>query len=547
MLRGETVESAFAPVPERGAYVPRPATERAIRAVTAALAGGTRVVALRGPPGMGKSLLLRLLADHLPPGCDALHVATGALPLADLLAFALGTQGPRVRAAHGAREVLVLPIDDAEELTLPTARGLAGLVRKADGALRLVLAFRGELPEPVVTGLGGGLAEVALDEPMSEAEVALYLAVRCHRAGADELLRRRLGAAHAARLHRLSGGNPALLNRLASEILLRHALTQGGAPPAAAPMAALPEPLPRDPFGPTPTAAAYQPRSSSEALLGRIGRELAKGSRVVLVRGPGGIGKTTLLRLLEARLGEPYRVAAIPYAKLAPEEFFDYVLHRLGAPPSPAPEREVQAIASRLGDVGGTLVLALDDATALPADTSKCLSEAVATADGRLRVVGSADDEGAQETLCFPGAIVLRMEDRLRAAETAAYLLGRLAHFDAPLAVRQRFDAATIGALHRDSGGLPSELNRLAGEVERRALGVAPALAPPQPSTEPSLRAPAEAPASPVESAPRREPPPRPDWRRVALALLPHVGLGLGIPLALLALWLWLAPLFSAH
>ena len=91
-------QAPFAPVPERAAYVPRPTSEAALRAIGTALETGTRRIALRGPAGMGKSLLLRLLEGRLPPTFDVLHVTTGVLPLADLLAFALGSRA-RARAA----------------------------------------------------------------------------------------------------------------------------------------------------------------------------------------------------------------------------------------------------------------------------------------------------------------------------------------------------------------------------------------------------------------------------------------------------------------
>jgi type II secretory pathway predicted ATPase ExeA len=539
--------AAFAPVPERAAYVPRPTTEAALRALASALEGGTRRVAVRGPAGMGKSLLLRLLEGRLPASFDVLHAAPGVLPLADLLAYALGSRAARGGAlpAGPGERILVLPIDDAEELTIPVARGLGGLVRKAEGALRLVLAVRGEPSEALVAALGGSLAEVALDQPMSEPEVALYLAVRLHRAGASEDVRRRLGAEHAARLHALSGGNPGRLNRLASELLAGHALAEPTGSEAPPPAVRAPgAPLPRDPFGPAANPAAYQPRTSCEAILGRIEREILAGRQAIVVSGPTGIGKTTLLRVLETRLREPYQVVAIPYARLEPREFFDFALHQIGAPPSPDPEHELLALAERMADVGGMLVLAIDDADFLTPDTASCLTRALATARGRLRIVGTVDDESSAEPPALPGPTSIRMVEPLAPAEAEAYVVGRLLHFEAPAVVRRRFDRHTIETLHSASKGLPGELNRLAGAIEREALGAALAAVPREPHA-PAAPAAAPAPPPPAPRTPasvRREP----SFLETALALLPHVGLGLGIPLALLALWLWLAPLFGS-
>jgi hypothetical protein len=257
------------------------------------------------------------------------------------------------------------------------------------------------------------------------------------------------------------------------------------------------------------------------------------------------MGKTTLLRVLEARLRDPYQVVGLPYARLAPDEFWSFVLHQLGAPRSSAPEREVLAIATRLGKLGHTLVLLVDDANTLPEATGESLAATLTEGAGALRAVLTADDEALVSGLPrFADAAVLRVDEPLSPAETEAYLLGRLLHFASPVAVRRRFDPQTLAALHRDSRGLPGELNRLAGEIERQAL--APPVPPPS-----SPRAPApEEPPSPPAPLPRAErspgsPPAPTGWLATALGLLPHIGLGLGIPLALLALWLWLAPLFS--
>lgn len=563
MPQGEAIESAFAPVPERAAYVPRAASEAALGTLVRALVAGDRVLALRGPVGMGKSLLLRLLEARVPPPFDVLHVAPGALPLADLLAFALGARASRPGRERGSRAledagaaadgaILVLPVDDAQALTPAAARGLAGLVRNAEGALRLVLAFD-EAPEPALAAaLGGSLREVPLEEPLSEAEVARYVDARLERAGASEALRRRIVTGEAARLHAQSGGNPGRLNRLAADLRAAAPADDSAAreaPGEAAASLSLTA-LPRDPFGPTAAASLYQARSFSERILGSIERELLRGRQAVLLRGPGGIGKTTLLRVLEARLRDPYQVVALPYARLAPGEFWSFVLHQLGAPQSDEPGREVLAIAGRLAKLGHILVILLDDATSLPEATGESLAARLAEGAGALRAVLTADDEAVPSALPrFADAAVLRVDEPLSAAETEAYVLGRLLHFGAPLAVRRRFDAATLAALHRSSGGLPRELNRLAGEIERQVLAPPVVQPPPAPRARPAA-APADASAPPLLAPPARDADPalaapRRDWLSIALALLPHVGLGLGIPLALLALWLWLAPLFA--
>jgi type II secretory pathway predicted ATPase ExeA len=542
------LERAFSPVPERGAYLARPATESALQAIAGALAEGARAVALEGPPGLGKSLLLRLLAERLRPPFEVLHVSTGALPLADLLALALGR-----RAKPGARPpapllacarrdaVVVLPVDDAEVLRPAAVRGLASLLRNAHGGLRLVLAVDDGPSDPLL-GLGRARVRIRLDQPLTPPELRAYVAARLERAGAPAALRHRLEG-QRERLLALSGGNPARVNRLVSE------LATGADPeatePVARPAAArAPTAVPRDPFGPTAGATRYQPRTASEAHLAAIERHLHDGTRAIVLRGPHGIGKTTLLRVLETRLREPLQPVAIPYARLAPDDFWSFVLHQLGAPRSEAPERDVLEVARRLLRVGGVVVLLIDEATSLPPESAARLAALLGAADGALRAVLAADDDAVGGQIPrLPGAEVLRMQERLAPVETEAFLLHRLLHSGAAAAVRRRFDARTIASLHRESGGLPIELNRLAGEIEREAL---------QPLLEPpALDAPTLAAVRPAAATGAPTPPPREPvragagWGRHALGLVPPLGLGLGIPLALLALWLWFAPLFA--
>lgn len=558
---GLVTSAPFARVPDPRSYVARPACEEALAALLRSLDEGVRVAMLEGPSGIGKSLLLRVLEGRLDARFEVVRLPLAGASFDELAALALAGLDQRsaarvaltledaARRLRTVERVLVVTVDDATRLSAEAAEGLGRALRAGRGALRAVLAVETGAARP---RLPGGTRTIRLAAPMSAEETSRYVEARLGRAG-DPRLARTFAAPVVAELHARSGGVPGVLHGLAEEIL------EAAHPPAAAlGLPAPPEPFPgTGAFG--PAGSPYLPREETEALLATLAKELRSGRRAQVLRGGPGLGKTTLLRELGARLREPFQAIDVYYAKLDPSDFFAWVLHQIGAPaPARPSELELREIAARLGRVAGTLVLLIDEAQSLPADTIARLADVIRGAGGAIRVVAALDlDADPAPLRALPDLLEHRLARPLELGETVALLEWRLGA--ATPALRARFGPEVVRGLHRSAAGNPRTLTRLAGDVERDAAlrdGVEPGApgtaAPTEPrapvpgaaAPEPRAAARAPTPAAPeVPSAargrPLRAPLPLP------LQLVAPVALGAGVPLALFALWLWLAPLFT--
>src|SRR5262245_24438306 len=83
----------FGLTPDTGAYVPRAATEEVLEELLAALRAGPEPVALLGPPGSGKTLLLHLLAERAAPALRGIYLPNAALAPEELCTWVVRSFG----------------------------------------------------------------------------------------------------------------------------------------------------------------------------------------------------------------------------------------------------------------------------------------------------------------------------------------------------------------------------------------------------------------------------------------------------------------------
>jgi type II secretory pathway predicted ATPase ExeA len=216
-------------------YVPREVTENALFEMERSVRG-RRTTALTAAPGLGKSLLLRLLAGRLGPGFVCLFLPYAAVTLEELCAWSLGLLGepaegdPRWRFLRYVRrrgedgETVVLLIDDAASMPVETARDLGKLVQDSGNRLRLVVAAADDARSSRVIAalhatLQTGTVEVRLTKPMTTLETRRYVHARLDRAGVSRRQRARFNEEAIGRIHRLSGGVPRCVHDLGASLL----------------------------------------------------------------------------------------------------------------------------------------------------------------------------------------------------------------------------------------------------------------------------------------------------------------------------------------
>jgi type II secretory pathway predicted ATPase ExeA len=210
-------------------YVPRLGTEAALRALKEGFASGRLVSLLSGPPGLGKTMVLRMLPQQLACArCaylpyTALGIEELALVSLDALGEEAASDSATIALAACARRVpeapLVLLLDDACALPAPSARALRELVEALDGALRLVAAAAEDTRSLVaLASLGDDALNVGLRHPLTPHEANAYVRGRLMRAGASAA-ERALQDEHIALIAAESAGVPRDINTLASLML----------------------------------------------------------------------------------------------------------------------------------------------------------------------------------------------------------------------------------------------------------------------------------------------------------------------------------------
>jgi len=213
-------------------YVARPETEDVLVRLQARVVEARASGVVVGPPGMGKSLLLRVLQRRFEPSLESHYLPNSALSCEDLCAWTVGSLGgglpafPRsalmeiVQRRSDAGSAVVLLIDDADALPQHAARELGELVDAGAGGLRLVLAAPDHgRTSRVLAALGTELENCRLCLPLELAESRRCIENELRRKAAPMAIRLRFDAGTIARIHRLSTGIPRRIDILADRIV----------------------------------------------------------------------------------------------------------------------------------------------------------------------------------------------------------------------------------------------------------------------------------------------------------------------------------------
>jgi type II secretory pathway predicted ATPase ExeA len=227
----ELAKAAFGETANPDDYVARPATERVLQKLEEAVFGAGVPAALIAPPGMGKSMLLRVFAARARARTRVAELAYGSLDFEGLCEWALGLLGMQVNRVDGLsseglaraarKQDITLIIDDACSLPVATARQLAELVRNGSPGLRLVVAAPdGYAASRVLAALGSPLEELRLVEPMNREEALAYMRQRLARSKAPSGVRQLLSSGALSRVLRLSGGVPRRVHSIVHEVVV---------------------------------------------------------------------------------------------------------------------------------------------------------------------------------------------------------------------------------------------------------------------------------------------------------------------------------------
>jgi type II secretory pathway predicted ATPase ExeA len=225
VVRTRAAFDPFELEPSTAFYIPRPATVQALAALQASIENDEPMVLLCGPPGIGKTLLLRLLRRRIEGrmSCVVLDAGEGesaeALCASALRALDGPSAGSPVEelaraSADRGRGVLLL-IDRAESLPAEDAQRLLELAARCPSLQIVLAAERPARDHAWLQSPDPRIALVELCQPMSPREVVEYLHARLDLAVAPADMRRRLDWRSWPQLVRESRGNPALLHHLA--------------------------------------------------------------------------------------------------------------------------------------------------------------------------------------------------------------------------------------------------------------------------------------------------------------------------------------------
>lgn len=215
--------------PDIRAYVPSSAVEQVLSYLAAKLEERAGWVGICGAPGVGKTLVLRLLLRRHGATATPVYIPDASFTPSEIarwIAAELGSARGESLEAIARRlraqgRPLLLGIDEAQSASAESM-ALLDTLSQPEMAARAVLAWSELEGAPIPRALVGCRARVFL-EPLELAVVPQFVETQLGRVNADPALRAALAGRTLERIALASAGNQRQIQRLADAELAAHA------------------------------------------------------------------------------------------------------------------------------------------------------------------------------------------------------------------------------------------------------------------------------------------------------------------------------------
>jgi hypothetical protein len=212
-----------------------------------------------------------------------------------------------------------------------------------------------------------------------------------------------------------------------------------------------------NPFPAAADVRAYIPRPATEEVLAYLEAKVESGPGWFELCGPGGVGKTLLLRLLADRVAVHACPVWVPFPRLDPRDFARWVLAALDRPADPSARSALVVAAQEQAAAGRPLTLLIDDGHQLPPETAAWLGSLCGEEAGARIVVAVSEDAPRIATDVDARAFA----EPLELADVVPYVDALLAQSGAGEALCGLFAGTPMHTLALASGGVPRRIQKL--------------------------------------------------------------------------------------
>jgi hypothetical protein len=235
-----------------------------------------------------------------------------------------------------------------------------------------------------------------------------------------------------------------------------------------------------NPFPAAADVRAYIPRPATEEVLAYLEAKVESGPGWFELCGPGGVGKTLLLRLLADRIVPHARPIWVPFPRLDPRDFALWVLDALDRPAEPSARSALVVAAQEQAAAGRPLTLLIDDGHQLPAETAAWLVT-LCGEEAAARVVVTVSEDAPRRASDVDARA---FAEPLELADVIPFVDALLARAGAGEALSGLFAGAPMQTLALASGGVPRRIQKLGDarivQALREGVEIAPVAAAPR-------------------------------------------------------------------